>query len=252
MIDNKEIYCTVEFDAWVNRKNLNRAEKYLIKNYLDKKGRTLEAGTAGGKILLAMKELGFDSLTGFDYVPGFIESARRRDTSKTIRFDVADAVSLPYADSSFDQIIYLQQIICCIEDEPSRRNALQEAHRVLEPGGTALFSFLSFEVRRRSPAYMPFLAYLRLFRTVTRSNRTMQYIPWLRHGGRFHRGSLLDAGPCVYWYKLDEIYRALTSVGFTIVSMGSTAQIDEQKMVSYEELQKGPIRGMIFVVAKKD
>jgi hypothetical protein len=80
----------------------------------------------------------------------------------------------------------------------------------------------------------------------------MQYIPWLRHGGRFHRGSLLDAGPCVYWYKLDEIYRALTSVGFTIVSMGSTAQIDEQKMVSYEELQKGPIRGMIFVVAKKD
>lgn len=252
MIDNKAIFSTVEFDSWAYRNRLIPAEKYLIENYLDTRGKTLEAGTAGGKILLAMKAMGFTSLFGFDFVPEFIEQAKKRDTANDICFEVGDAVSLRYDDSSFDQIIYLQQIICVIENEASRLKAMQEAYRILRPGGTALFSFLTFEARKSSAMYLPYLAYLSLFRKLRRSDRTIQYIPWLRLGGKFNLGSLLDREPYVYWYRVEEVYQLLREVGFQIAGIASTGQIKEGKMLeSYEAFVNEPIEGMLYVVGKK-
>ena len=51
LINNKEVYSTVEFDAWADKKSLNEDEKYLIVKYLKKNEKTVEAGTAGGRIL---------------------------------------------------------------------------------------------------------------------------------------------------------------------------------------------------------
>jgi hypothetical protein len=51
IINNKEVYRTVEFEAWADKKGLNEDEKYLIVKYLNKNGKTVEAGTAGGRIL---------------------------------------------------------------------------------------------------------------------------------------------------------------------------------------------------------
>ena len=94
-----------------------------------------------------MKNLGFTSLHGYDFVPGFIERARQRDADHSIRFEVQDATSLSYEDASFDQIVYLQQFICVLDDEAARAKALKEAYRVLRVGGTALFSFLSLKTK---------------------------------------------------------------------------------------------------------
>lgn len=249
---NKAVFSTVEFESWANKTRLIPAEKHLIELYLDKMGKTLEAGTAGGKILLAMKDMGFTSLHGFDYVPEFIEQAKRRDASNTISFEVGDAVCLEYEDSSFDQAVYLQQVICFIEDEASRMEALRESHRILKPGGTALFSFLSFEARSRSLEYIPFLFYLSTLRKITGSHRSIQQIPWLKLGGRMNFGALRDVGPYVYWYKLGEICQILKQIGFQIVAMGSTRQIREGRMRDcYDTLAKESIGGMLYVVCKK-
>lgn len=51
LINNKEVFSTVEFDAWADRKGLNEDEKYLIVKYWNKNGKTVEAGTGGGIIL---------------------------------------------------------------------------------------------------------------------------------------------------------------------------------------------------------
>jgi SAM-dependent methyltransferase len=227
-------------------------ERFLVETYLDKRVKTVEAGTAGGRILFGMRSLGFSRLYGFDYVPGLIQAARDKDTVGSIGFDVQDAVSLTYDSASFRQIVYLQQILCTIENDESRLNAVREAYRILEPGGTALFSFLSFEARSKSVIYCPFLLYLRGLRKLSRSARRIQYLPWLRLGGTLNWGALLDRAPYVYWYRVEEIGKLLEASGFRILAAGSERQIQENSMCpSYETLQKQPIDGMIYFVCKK-
>lgn len=251
-VNNKEVYSTVEFDSWAYGKCLFPEERYLIDNYLDKKEKTLEAGTAGGRILLEMKNLGFTSLHGYDFVPEFIERARQRDTSHSICFEFQDATSLNYEDSSFDQILYLQQIICTIDDEVGRLKALKEAYRILKSGGNALFSFLSFDARSRSGAYLAYLMYLRLYRKLRGLNRSLQYLPWLKLGGKINFSSLLDTGPYVYWYSLQEAHQILREVGFEVVAIGSAYQISQERMhVSLETWANEPIEGMLYFVCKK-
>lgn len=253
MSTNKEVYSTVDFDYWAYKEGLLPPEKALINKYLDKEGKTLEAGTAGGRILLQMEKLGFTSLYGFDYVPGLIEQAKERDTNHSISFTVEDASSLNYDDCCFDQIIYLQQIICLIEDEAARLKAIKEAYRVLKIGGIALFSFLNFDARIRSAMYLPYLAYLRLLRKLRRSNCSIQYLPWLKLGGKFNFSSLIDKEPYVYWYEIEEIYRILKEMKFEVIAIASDYQISQGRMhTSPEKLVKEPLKGMLYVVCKKN
>lgn len=251
MVNNKEVYSTVEFDSWASGKYLHPEEKYLIEKYLDKEGKTLEAGTAGGRILLELNKLGFESLHGFDYITEFIEQARQKDTSHSITFEVQDATSLNYEDSYFDQAIYLEQIISSIDDEVGRLKAVKEAHRILKSGGTALFSFLSFDVRSKSAVYLPYLMYLRFYRKLRGLNRSIQYLPWLKLGGKFNFSSFLDAEPYVYWYKLQEVDQILREAGFAVVAIGSAYQINQGRMHELETLVNEPLEGMIYFVCKK-
>src|SRR3954451_12998543 len=101
--NNKAIFSGVEFEPWARKERLIAAEQYLIVHYLSKQARTLEAGTGGGKILLAMQDMGFTALHGFDYVHQFVRRAKNKDATKRIGFGVVDAVSLAYRDHSFDQ-----------------------------------------------------------------------------------------------------------------------------------------------------
>ena len=250
-VSNQEIYATVELENWAHRTGLIPAERFLIERYLEPGGRTVEAGTGNGRLVLAMRALGFTSLAGFDLVPALIAQARNADPTGEIGFAVQNAVALRYQDASFDQAVYLQQLVCLIEDSSSRRAALQEARRILRPGGRALFSFLSFEARSGSAMYRAYLAYVRLLRWLRGSRRALQYLPWLRLAGRYNPRALLDAGPYVYWYRREEICRLLGEIGFEITAIGSTRQLLEARMLaSSEEFAGEPIEGMLYIVAR--
>jgi ubiquinone/menaquinone biosynthesis C-methylase UbiE len=257
MVNHQEMYSTIEF-GWAYLENLENAERYLIEHYLDPQGITVEAGTAGGRILLNMKKLGFTNLYGFDFVPGFIEVAKQRDTSHTIAYKVQNATSLDYDDCYFDQIVYLQQIMCCIDDPLGRLKAFNEAYRILKTGGTALFSFLSFDARIRSFMHLAYLAYLSILRKFNGSHYSIQYLPELRIGrqaknsGKFNLSSLLDRGPNNYWYKLQEAYQSLREANFEIVAIGSDYQINQGRMHELPEtLACEPLQGMLYFVCKK-
>lgn len=252
MDDNKEVYSTVEFDSWSNREQLDSHERFLIETYLDKNSKTLDAGTGGGRILHAMQDMGFTSLFGFDFVPEFVQVARQRDSSKRIQFAVQDATSLSYKDCTFDQIIYLQQLISLIESEEDRRKAVKEAYRILRPGGTAIFSFLSFEARVATVAYRAFILYLNMIRRFSRSSKPLQYLPWLRLGGRFNFGAFRDARPYVYWFKIEEAAALLEEAGFHLRVIGSGRQIDEgEAHHTCAKLAGKPLSGMLFCICSK-
>jgi SAM-dependent methyltransferase len=249
---NKDLYSGVEFATWLDRQTLFPEETYLIQKYLQPNLKTVEAGTNGGRILLNMQEMGFNNLAGFDHVPELIERAIDRDPQRQIDFQVRDAIALSYPDNSFDQIIYLQQIICLIESAADRFKAIQEAYRILTTGGTGLFSFLSFESRSAKFVYASYLTYLRIIRKLRGDNRSIQNLPWLTLGGKFNPQSIVDRPPYTYWYRVSEIYNILQSVGFEIVAIGTDPQISADRMNTTDlQLLAAQISGMLYIVVKK-
>jgi SAM-dependent methyltransferase len=250
--NNKELYLSSEFGAWAYRENLDANEIYLIDKYLNGSKKTLEAGTAGGRILLALQSREFTDLHGFDYVSEFIDEAKNRDVSKKISFMVQDATSLLYQDESFDQILYLQQIVSSIDIEIDRLKSLQESYRILKKGGIGLFSFLSFEVRSSTFPYSWYIFYLKLLRQLKKNSITIQHLPWMLHGGKFNPNALIDRPPYTYWYRVEEISTILKGIGFNIVSIGTSEQIKNNSMKPTNQfLSKEPLGGALYIVVEK-
>ncbi|MFB2933864.1 class I SAM-dependent methyltransferase [Aerosakkonemataceae cyanobacterium BLCC-F154] len=250
--NNKEVYLTQEFARWAYGNGLLPEEKYLIANYLDRNKKTLEAGTGGGRMLLEMSNLGFTSLYGFDYLPEFIEVAKQRDVDGNINFQVQDATQLSYEDCSFEQVLYLGQMISSIDDELGRLKALKEAFRILKVGGTALFSFLSFDARISNALYRPYVEYIRLLRKLRGSNLSIQYLPWLKFEKRPNLAALFDEGAHVYWYKFQEAYQLLRDVNFHVVAYGSRYQLSQDRIHEFPaSLANEPISGMLYFVCRK-
>lgn len=252
LASNQDVYSTVEFDQWVDRERLLPDEQSAIQHFLSPDRRTVEGGTGGGRIVRALHALGYRDLYAYDFVPGFIEQARQRDRGLPIEYSVDDATRLAYADDSFDQLVYLQQLLCLIDPEESRSAALREARRILRPGGRALFSFLCWEVRNASLFYRLLLAQNRLVRAVTGARRPPQSIPWLRLGNRFNFSFLLDRKPYVYWFRVREACDFIASAGFRILGVASSRQArDGVFCASADELERMPLEGLLFVAAEK-
>jgi SAM-dependent methyltransferase len=249
---NQNIYTNDEFDQWVNRSSLLPSEQYIIDKYLNKEGKAVEAGTAGGRILLEMKQQGFSSLYGFDFVSSFIEEATVKDIDRKINWSVQNATNLNYESNFFDQILYLQQIICLIENSSDRDSAMKEAYRILKPGGIALFSFLNFEDRYNNFAYRIFLEYIRLFRLFGGNKSSLQYQPWLKLGGKWNLSAILDSQPYVYWYNVREILALLESYGFKPMFVGSDKQVELGKsFCTPNELSDLEKQGYLYCICQK-
>ena len=66
-----------------------------------------------------------------DYSDGMIAQAKKGGCPSNLRFEVADATALPYADDSFDAVM----ISNALHIIPEPEKALGEIDRVLRPGG---------------------------------------------------------------------------------------------------------------------
>ena len=66
-----------------------------------------------------------------DYSDGMIAEAKKGECPENLRFEVADAMSLPYDDSSFDVVL----IANALHIVPDPEKVLSEIDRVLRPNG---------------------------------------------------------------------------------------------------------------------
>lgn len=91
----------------------------------------LDVGCGDGALTLA--RAGAASVTGCDIDPRMISHAITRTTHQqdAVRYAVADAARLPFADQSFD----LVTVVTILTFVPDAEGAVREMARVLKPGG---------------------------------------------------------------------------------------------------------------------
>jgi ubiquinone/menaquinone biosynthesis C-methylase UbiE len=77
-------------------------------------------------------------LTGIDFSPAMLALARQRATQlgRSVELREADALALPFPDSTFDTVVCTFSL-CAIPDD---RGAVAEMSRVLRPGGLLLLA----------------------------------------------------------------------------------------------------------------
>ena len=95
-MNNQEYYQKKEFENWAFREELIPSEIFVTENYLVPNKKTLEAGTGAGRILMQLAAKNFTDLAGFDFLPEFIELAKRKDPEQRIDFQIQNALDLNY------------------------------------------------------------------------------------------------------------------------------------------------------------
>ena len=118
------------------------SERLLIDRYLTRGGAVLDIGCGAGRTTFGLYEAGYRCLIGCDLSTTMIAAARRiaAERNLAIRFDVADATSMPYDNASFDGSLFSFQGLTCIPGGKRRLKALREVGRVLRPGSHFIFT----------------------------------------------------------------------------------------------------------------
>ena len=95
--------------------------------------RLLDVGCGTGSLAFTAADLNPRSeIVGVDRSESFIEHDRARTNDPRLRFEVGDALNLPYPDGSFDKCLSL----LVIQFIPDVQRAVNEMRRVTRPGGT--------------------------------------------------------------------------------------------------------------------
>jgi ubiquinone/menaquinone biosynthesis C-methylase UbiE len=130
--------------------DFSRTRRYIWKDFqplaeYSKAGdKVLDLGCGNGRLLelLGSKKIHY---LGVDNVPNLIQIARKRHPS--YNFQLADALSLPFADDSFDKI-YSIAVLHHIPSQELRLKFLIEARRVLKSKGLLILTVWNLWQRR--------------------------------------------------------------------------------------------------------
>ena len=118
------------------------SEYKLITQYFKQTDRILELGCGGGRVGLGMWQIGYQNVLLSDFSPEMVSITQGvlRQAGAGFKVEVADACKLPYADESFDGVIFAFNGLMCMRGQADRLLALPEIHRVLKSNGKFLFT----------------------------------------------------------------------------------------------------------------
>jgi ubiquinone/menaquinone biosynthesis C-methylase UbiE len=122
-----------QIDAW-------RGQAAELTETLPPGAAVLEVAPGPGYLAIEMARLGRVRVAGLDISRTFVEIAREnaRQAGVSVDFTLGDAADMPFADGSFDLIICQ----AAFKNFAQPGSALNEMHRILRNGGTAVIQDL--------------------------------------------------------------------------------------------------------------
>ena len=127
--------------TWYARNTRSRIEEqrnlaYRIAERVPARGRVLEVAPGPGYLSIELAKLGKCEVTGLDISETFVKIERQNAAEAGVKVDFnhGDATTMPFDDNSFDFAV----CVAAFKNFTQPVLALNEFHRVLKPGGTAL------------------------------------------------------------------------------------------------------------------
>lgn len=111
----------------------------------------IDVGCGSGRLAKPLSEYLTGKYLGIDIVPQLVHYARQLVRRHDWRFEVAAGLAIPEADHEADMICFFS-VFTHLYHEHSYLY-LEEARRVLKPGGKIVFSFLDFTVEEHWPIF---------------------------------------------------------------------------------------------------
>lgn len=203
----KETYNSIASDFNATRGYLWPGfEKFL--KYVPLGARVLDVGCGNGR-LVKLFDNHTVSYTGIDASVGQVAWARKNHPAG--RFMVGDTLHLPFPDGQFDAV-FMIAVLHHIPSRALRKRALEEARRVLKPGGV----FIMTNWDRYNLRYAGYLIRYTLLKLIGRSGLDFKdvFLPWGNTGlTRYY-----------HCYTSREMRRAVTTAGFSLEKMYYTAK----------------------------
>lgn len=116
----------------------------LIQYGLRKDGYVVDVGCGSGRLAKPLSQYLSGKYLGIDIVPELCEYARQLVERPDWRFEVAEGLRIPEEDDTADMVCFFSVFTHLLHEQSYRY--LQEAQRVLKPGGKIIFSFLEFAI----------------------------------------------------------------------------------------------------------
>lgn len=120
-------------------------EREMLKNYgLAGDAYLIDVGCGSGRLAKPLAEWPHLRYLGTDIVPELVEYAQRTANRPDWRFRVVDDLAIPERDASADMVCFFSVLTHLLHEQSYIY--LEEAKRVLKPGGTIVLSFLEFKM----------------------------------------------------------------------------------------------------------
>ena len=118
-------------------------EAALLAHYgLPKSGHLVDVGCGAGRLAKPLSGWLEGSYLGVDLVPALVAHARKVANRPDWRFEVIDHIAIPEVDGKADMVCFFSVLTHLLHEQSYWY--LEEARRVLKPGGKVVFSFLEF------------------------------------------------------------------------------------------------------------
>lgn len=118
-------------------------EAALLRHYgLPADGYLIDVGCGAGRLAKPLSAWLRGAYLGVDLVPDLIAHARAITGRPDWRFEVIDHIGIPAADGTADMVCFFSVLTHLLHEQSYWY--LEEARRVLKPGGRIVFSFLEF------------------------------------------------------------------------------------------------------------
>jgi ubiquinone/menaquinone biosynthesis C-methylase UbiE len=116
----------------------------LVQYGLKRDGYLIDVGCGSGRLASALVEYLKGKYLGIDLVPELLDYARSLCNRADWRFEVGEGLTIPEEDGAADIVSFFSVLTHLLHEHSYLY--LEEARRVLRPGGRVVFTFLDFAV----------------------------------------------------------------------------------------------------------